>query len=91
MISAALIGAGGAASGEAGDVVVGAAAGGDGAAAGEEAGGAVGAAAASASAALSEHAPSKNVASGGRAGRGTGASYRKSRGTRRANYLCAER
>jgi len=59
--------------------------GGDGVA-GVAAGGA--GAAARASDTTSAHAPGKSVAIDGGAGRGTGESYRKSRGASRANYLC---
>jgi hypothetical protein len=62
------------------------AAGGDGDAAG---GDGTGALAASASDAASAHAPVKIVAICGRVRRSTGESYRKSRGTSRAKYLCA--
>jgi hypothetical protein len=48
------------------------------------------AAAASASDAASAQQPDKSVAIGGRAGRGTGESYRKSRGASRANYFMHE-
>ena len=54
------------------------------------AGAGAGAPAARASEATSAHAPGKSVAIGERAGRDTGESYRKSRGTSRGNYLCAE-
>jgi hypothetical protein len=84
MTSTALIGAGSAA------VDAAAADAGGGAAVAE---GGVGAAAARASDAASAHAPGKSVAVvtfGERAGRGTGESYRKSRGTTCANYFMHE-
>jgi hypothetical protein len=56
---------------------------------GAAAGGGAGALAASASDAASAHAPAKIAAIGERVGHGTGESYRKSRGTSRAKYLCA--
>jgi hypothetical protein len=56
--------------------------------AGAAAGGVAGALAASASDAASAHTPVKIAAIGERVGRGTGESYRKSRGTSRAKYLC---
>src|SRR5579862_6816950 len=97
MISAALIGAGSAAAAapaDAGDgageaagdeEAAGGAVAGAGAAAGAvgRAGAVTGAAAATASDAASAHAPHKSKAIADRAGRGTGASYRKSRGTSR--------
>jgi hypothetical protein len=85
-------GAGGADGGEAGGAAAGADGGGaDGGA--DESGGAdgdgAGVLAASAGDAASAHAPVKIVAICERMRRGTGESYRKSRGTSRAKYLCA--
>jgi hypothetical protein len=96
MTSAALIGAGSAAADAA---VAGAVDGGAGA--GDETAAAAGGAAAvadggacapaaTASDAVSADAPGKSAAMIERAGRGTGASYRKSRGTSRANYFMHE-
>ena len=90
MTSAALIGAGSAAAdaAAAGAVDAGADAAGAGAAGGD-----AGVAAARANDAASAHAPGKSVAVlaiGERAERGTGESYRKSRGTSPANYFIHE-
>jgi hypothetical protein len=90
MTSAALIGAGsaGADAAAAGAVDAGADAAGAGAAGGD-----AGVAAARANDAASAHAPGKSVAVlaiGERAERGTGESYRKSRGTSPANYFIHE-
>jgi hypothetical protein len=99
MTSAALIDAGGEAADageddEGGGVAdAGAVAGGDGAGDGAAAAGGgagAGAAAATASDAVSAYAADKNAAIGERAGRSTGESYRKSRGTSRANYFMHE-
>jgi hypothetical protein len=94
MISAALIGAGSAAAAAEGAPGEGDCAG-DEAAADAGGGAAVAeggarAPAATASDAASAHAPGKSAAMDERAGRGTGASYRKSRGTSRANYFMHE-
>jgi hypothetical protein len=102
MTSVALIGAGGAAADAAATDAAGALVGAGGveaAGVAEEAdagggaavaGGGAGAAAARASDAASAHAADESVAIGERAGRGTGESYRKSRGTSRANYFMHE-
>ena len=90
MTSAALIGAGGAAAGPAAAEAAGTEGGAEGGGAGDDGDG-TGALAASASDAASAHAPTKIEAICKRAGRGTGESYRKSRGTSRAKYLCAGR
>jgi|ERR1700733_13006781 hypothetical protein len=85
MTSAALIGAGSAAADAAAAGAVDAGAG--------AAGGDAGVAAARANDAASAHAPGKSVAVvaiGERAERGTGESYRKSRGTSPANYFIHE-
>ena len=63
--------------------------GGAGVDAGAAAGGGAGALAASGSDAATAHAPIKIAVIGERVGRGTGESYRKSRGASRAKYLCA--
>ena len=97
MTSAALIGAGSAAAVAAGAGDEDGAAGDEDAGAGDEGeadvgGGAAvadgGAAAARTLDATSAHAPGKSEAIDERADRGTGGSYRKSRGTSRAKYLC---
>jgi hypothetical protein len=82
-------GEGGAGEGGAGEGGAGGVDGGAGVDAGAAAGGGAGALAASASDAARAHAPVKIAAIGERVGRGTGGSYRKSRGTSRAKYLCA--
>jgi hypothetical protein len=87
--AAAAPGAGADGAGEGGAGEGGAGEGGAGVDVGAAAGGGAGALAASASDAASAHAPAKIAAIGERVGHGTGESYRKSRGTSRAKYLCA--